>query len=141
MNTSSPAEGIHINEPFSYIYLAIIKKLGTLRMNITDGIPYEPQLEKERYLLVDENGEESIIAAEDYDEQVDYDSVDICGHNCAINVAKVRHEKGRIHNLLMAPDFPYMLEYQEVKKLLREMQERKARYSSQPNDLFAEIFG
>ena len=81
------------------------------------------------------------LAAEDYDEQVDYDYIDICGHNCAINVAKVRHEKGRIHNLLMAPDFPYMLEYQEVKKLLREMQERKARYSSQPNDLFAEIFG
>ena len=116
----------YTNEPFSYIYETIIKKLGCERKQIIDVLPYVEKYEVERYLRVEKDGGSEVIAAEDYDECDEYDDVEECGYNCTFDVALVRNTHSALKQKMEDRHFPYFIEYLEVKKLFHEMKKRDA---------------
>ncbi|MBR2282838.1 MAG: hypothetical protein IJ874_00235 [Ruminococcus sp.] len=116
----------YTNEPFSYIYETILKKLGCERKQLINVLPYVEEYERERYLRVEQDGESEIIASEDYDERDEYDEVEECGHNCTFMIEDVRGTKSALKRKMEERHFPYMIEYTEVKKLYSEMKQRDA---------------
>ena len=111
------------NEPASYIYESIVKKLLMLRSTIEKGVEYDERFEKERFLRVsNEDGEELIIEASEYDEDDDqFEFIEIAGYSCGFKTAEVRREDSAVHRAVENPKFPLFVEYQEVRRILGVM--------------------
>ncbi len=122
--TDGEVQYYYDNVPASYIYRSIVKKLLQDRSVISKGVPYDERFENEKYLLIEENGEEHIIPADEYVGDEEYEVIDIAGYNCGFKVSEVRDECSDVHDAVESADFPLMVEYREMKRILAEMKAR-----------------
>ena len=115
----------YFNLPSSYIYDMILHKKGTERKYVIDKLPYDEDYEIETYLYVEKDGETDCVNAADLEpqEQQAYDLVEVSGHNCRVLISEIREEESNLHQAMLDPYFPYMLEYREMKKCLYELED------------------
>lgn len=116
----------YFNLPRSYIYDMILHKKGTERKYVIDKLPYDEDYEIETYLYVEKDGDTDCVNAADLEpqEQQAYDLVEVSGHNCRVLISEVREEESDLHQAMLDPYFPYMLEYHEMKKCLYELEDQ-----------------
>lgn len=72
------------------------------------------------------DGETDCVNAADLEpqEQQAYDLVEVSGHNCRVLISEIREEESDLHQAMLNPYFPYMLEYHEMKKCLYELEDQ-----------------
>ena len=116
----------YFNLPRSYIYDMILHKKGTERKYVIDKLPYDEDYEIETYLYVEKDGETDCVNAAGLEpqEQQAYDLVEVSGHNCRVLISEIREEESDLHQAMLNPYFPYMLEYREMKKCLYELEDQ-----------------
>ena len=91
---------------------------------------------------IEKDGETDCVNAADLEpqEQQAYDLVEVSGHNCRVLISEVREEESDLHQAMLNPYFPYMLEYREMKKCLYELEDQLTdSASAEYEEIFYEI--